>query len=96
MIHDVASGRIDLAIAWGPAAGYFAARDGERLRIAPTPASDDGIPFQADIAIAVKKGNVALRDKLDAALERRRGDIGAILAQYHVPTTGGRDTFAER
>jgi hypothetical protein len=35
----------------------------------------------------VRKGDTALRDRLDEILQRRRADIDAILAQYHVPRT---------
>jgi hypothetical protein len=35
--------------------------------------------------MGVRKGDAALRDRLDDILQRRRADIDAILAQYHVP-----------
>jgi hypothetical protein len=45
------------------------------------------VPFEYAIAMGVRKGNAALRDRLDDILRRRRGDIDAILAQYQVPRT---------
>jgi mxaJ protein len=85
MIEDLGSGAIDLAIMWGPSAGYFAAKQPMTLQLAPTPA-DDGpnIPLALPIAIGVKRGS-ALRDALDAALERSRGAVAALLADYHIP-----------
>ena len=35
--------------------------------------------------MGVRKGDTALRDALDAALDRRRADVDAILAAYAVP-----------
>jgi mxaJ protein len=45
------------------------------------------MPFEFGIAMGVARGNVALRDRLDAVLARRKPDIDAILAAYHVPRT---------
>ena len=85
MIEDVAEGRLDVAVMWGPAAGYHAARHGTALHLLPTP-PDDGatIPLALSIAMAVKRDN-PLHAELDAALTRRRADIAAVLAAYHVP-----------
>jgi mxaJ protein len=96
MIADVAAGRIDVALAWGPAAGYHAARQREPLRLSPAPDSDRGIPLALAIGVAVQRQNTALRDELDRALQRRRGDIAAILAEYHVPRLDGAAAVARR
>jgi mxaJ protein len=85
MIDDVANGRIDLALMWGPAAGYYAARRQADLRLSPTPTYDHGIPFSASIGVAVASGNATLRDALDRAIVHRRGEINAILARYRIP-----------
>jgi mxaJ protein len=88
MVSAVASGNIDAALVWGPQAGYFAARARQlEVRIAQAPASLGTMPFEFDIAMGVKRGNKALRDELDAIIDRRRADIDAILAAYHVPRT---------
>jgi mxaJ protein len=44
------------------------------------------VPFEYSIAMGVRKGDTALRDRLNEIIERRRGDIDAILASYSVPT----------
>lgn len=88
IIEAVGRGEIDVAIVWGPFAGYFAPRERAKLRITPvTPASDGpAIPFQFDISLGVRRGNDSLRSELDAVLERRKEEIRAVLAQYGVPT----------
>jgi mxaJ protein len=92
MVDALASGRLDTALIWGPQAGYFAARAATPLRLtrAVAPPEAAGMPFEFGISMGVKRGNRALRDELDAILERRRGDIDAILAAYDVPRTDPR------
>ena len=83
---DLAAGRLDAALVWGPQAGYFT--DHAPVRLAATravaPAGFE-LPFEFAIAIGVKKGDANLRGELDAALERRASDVDAILDAFHVP-----------
>jgi len=86
IVRAVASGEIDLALVWGPPAGYFAALEDPPLAVTPLAASaDDGLPFAFDIAVGVRKQDRELRDLLDEVLARRKDDIERILAEYHVP-----------
>ncbi len=87
MIAAVADGTIDVAVLWGPQAGYFAARSAPalELRTARPLHEMEGVPLQFDISMGVRRGDVALHDELDAILQRRRPDIDAILAEYAVP-----------
>lgn len=92
MVHAIADGSLDAGLVWGPQAGYFAALARPRLRlsIARAPSELAAIPFEFSISMGVRRGNTRLRDELDAILARRRGDIDAILAAYHVPRTDSR------
>lgn len=87
VIDAVAHGDVDTAIAWGPLAGYFAARAPVRLSIAAVTPSRDGpaLPFTFDIAMAVRRGDAALHDAVDAIIVQRREEIRRILARYSVP-----------
>ena len=87
LIQAVADGRIDLAIAWGPLAGYFARVSGKLLEITPVPTSEGSgaTQFAYDIAMGVRRDDSALRYTLDDALSRRHTEIAAILARYGVP-----------
>jgi len=95
MVREVAAGRLDAAVIWGPQAGYFVQRSAVPLRLsaAPQPA-DVPAPFEFAIAMGVRHGDTALKQELDAILERRRADIDAILAEYAVPRTD-RQRWAE-
>jgi mxaJ protein len=40
-----------------------------------------------DISMGVRRDDRARRDRLNRFIKERRGDIDAILAEYHVPRT---------
>ena len=87
IIEAVARGQIDVAIVWGPFAGYFAPRQKQRLAITPMTEASDGpaLPFRFDVSLGVGKGKEALRNELNDVLERRAPEIRAVLEQYGVP-----------
>jgi mxaJ protein len=45
--------------------------------------------------MGVRRGDRALRDQLDAFLQRRRGDIDRLLDTYGVPRLDGRARTGE-
>jgi mxaJ protein len=85
LILDALANRdIDVAIAWGPLAGYFAR--GAPFRIVPVrPLIDGGLPMAFDIAVGVRPDEVAFRDEIDRAVQRRRAEIDTVLAAYGMP-----------
>jgi mxaJ protein len=87
IIDAVASGDIDLAIAWGPLAGYFASREAVPLDVVPVSPQMDppALPLAFDIAMGVRRSDSALRDTLNAILTRRRASIDSLLARYAIP-----------
>jgi mxaJ protein len=89
LIDALAERSLDATIVWGPQAGWFAAqaRTPLALTLVQPIDGDAALPFEFDIALGVRPGLVALRDRLDAALVARRDVIDAILARHHVPRT---------
>jgi len=92
IIDAVADGDIDIAIVWGPFAGYFASRQHTELQIVPVEPSIDppSLPFVYDISMAVRPGQAAFKEEIERLLNRHRTDIAEILAQYGVPQVGQR------
>jgi mxaJ protein len=83
LVGAVARGDVDVALAWGPLAGYFA---DESLAITPVEPQRFGmVPFAYDIAVAVRPGDEERRSKLDAAMGRQCAAIQALLREYKVP-----------
>lgn len=87
VIDAVIRGDVDIAIAWGPLAGYFAAKAPRAMRVTPVrPVLDAGIwPMQFNISMGLRRNEPVLRQQIEDELRRRRSDIAAILADYHVP-----------
>jgi mxaJ protein len=92
IIEAVASGAVDVAIAWGPLAGYFAPRQRVPLDVVPVSPQIDlpFLPFVFDISIGVRRGNEPLRAELDQVLRRRRTAVDSILARFDVPRVDRR------
>jgi mxaJ protein len=92
IITAVAKGEIDVAIAWGPMAGYFAARQAVPLQVTPlAEAESEGLPMAFDISMGLRRDEGALRQEIEAALQRSKPEIDAVLAQYHVPRLDAGD-----
>jgi mxaJ protein len=87
IVEAVADRNIDVAMVWGPLAGYFASRSPVALRLEPvTPSLDAGVwPMTYDIAMGVRRNEPELRERVERVLQTRKDDIDAVLRAYHVP-----------
>ena len=88
VIDAVARGDVDVAIVWGPLAGYFAPKEPVPLALTPVSPNDESPELRMSYAIAVgvRGGDLAWRDEVDRALTRRQRDIARVLARFGVPT----------
>ncbi len=84
LLDDLVTGTVDVAVAWGPLAGYAAATSSTPLELVPLE-DEQGVPLSFDISMGVAKGNDELKDRLETAIDRRRTEILAILEEYGVP-----------
>ena len=87
IVRAVADRRVDVALVWGPLAGYFAKTSSVPLRIERvTPWLDNAQwPMVYDISMGVRKNDPAFLQRIDAVLARRKAEIAAILNRYGVP-----------
>jgi quinoprotein dehydrogenase-associated probable ABC transporter substrate-binding protein len=87
IIDGVVAGDVDLAVAWGPLAGYFAKRSGVALDVIPvSPAIDPpALRFTFDISLAVRPGDEKLKQELEGVLDKKQAEINRILTEYGVP-----------
>lgn len=83
--RDLASGKIDLAFVWGPIAGYFARTARSAPIVAVPLASRPGMKLDFAIAMAVRHGDKAMRQRIDQLIATHHDEINGILAQYGVP-----------
>jgi mxaJ protein len=87
IVEAVAAGEIDVAVVWGPLAGWLAAGEAVPLTLQPVAPQIDlpFLPMVYDVSIGVRRGEEALLVELDAIVERLRPEIDDLLASYHVP-----------
>ena len=86
LIEDLIAGNIDVALAWGPIAGYFAKKKGAPIEVVLLEGqSDAGTRFAFDISMGVRKGDKELKAKLEESIVRKRDEITHILEDFGVP-----------
>jgi len=87
LIDAVAQGKLDLAIAWGPLAGFFAQREAAPLAMVPVSPQVDRpfLPFTFSLSIGVRPSDKNLLRSINRALEHHRNEIHKILESYGVP-----------
>jgi mxaJ protein len=86
LIDAVARGEIDVAIAWGPLAGFFASKSSVPLEIALiTPEHSSAFPMTFDIAMAVRQGEWAFKKEIESILGKQQGAIDEVLRDFGVP-----------
>ena len=87
IVDALSRGELDAAFVWGPQAGYYAQHAAVPLQVhfVPPPALLKDQPFVFAIAMGVRRGDRALRDRLDDFIRRRQPEIDRILAEYGVP-----------
>jgi quinoprotein dehydrogenase-associated probable ABC transporter substrate-binding protein len=82
---DLAAGKLDAAIVWGPIAGYFAQRvKSPQLAVVPMK-SEPGVRFDYQMAMGVRYGEREWKQQVESLLESQSTAIAAILNEYGVP-----------
>jgi len=91
---DLAAGKIDVAIVWGPIAGYFAQRvKTPALAVVPM-RSEPGVKFDFQMALGVRYGEREWKQQVEQLIESQRDGIQSILREFGVPVVD--DSFEVR
>ncbi len=86
LLDGLAKGEIDVALVWGPFAGYFAPKEPVALAVEPVqPPRDGPVPFTFGISVALRKGDTARLTEIQRVLSSKQKEIDSILRQYRVP-----------
>jgi quinoprotein dehydrogenase-associated probable ABC transporter substrate-binding protein len=87
LIAAVAKKDIDVAVAWGPLAGYFSRNELVPLDVTPIAGDprNPTLPMTFDIGVGVREGDIKLKERLDTELVRRHAEIQQILRSFGVP-----------
>jgi mxaJ protein len=89
IVDAVARGDVDVAVVWGPLAGYYAKRSRVPLRLKPVSPQVDlpYLPFNFDISMGTRRGDTRLHEELERFIRRRGPEISRLLEEYGVPRT---------
>ena len=92
LIRAVADKKVDIAIAWGPMAGYFAKHSPVPLQVTPVDvvSPNPNIPFTFAISMGVRRGDSVLLDRLNTEIQQHRARIHQLLESYGVPLLTAR------
>ena len=83
--RDLAQGKIDAAIVWGPIAGYYAKRVRDvELKVIPLK-SEPGVKFDYEIAMGVRYGEPEWKASVQKLIDENKPAIMSILREYNVP-----------
>jgi mxaJ protein len=90
--RDLVNGTLDVAMAWGPIVGYFAKKStATPIVVVPFRPDATGLRYNFSIAMAVRHGDKALRDRVNGLIDSSRPEIQALLDEYGVPSLPLKD-----
>jgi quinoprotein dehydrogenase-associated probable ABC transporter substrate-binding protein len=86
MVKDIRSGEIQAGVMWGPIAGYYATRGGDKLTVVPlTKDVDKAGRLDFRITMGVRQGDDLWKRQLNDIIRKRQADIDKVLLEYGVP-----------
>ncbi|MBX6320499.1 MAG: quinoprotein dehydrogenase-associated putative ABC transporter substrate-binding protein [Rhodospirillaceae bacterium] len=85
LVHDVAAGKIDVGVVWGPIAGYFGRRENPPLAVVPLAAQSGPIRLDYRITMGVRHNEPEWKHQIDRIILKKQKEIDRILLDYGVP-----------
>ncbi len=85
LVHDVATGAIDVGILWGPIAGYFAKRETPTLVVAPLQAQQGPTQLDFRITMGMRPNEPQWKLTINNLIRKKQKEIDKILLDYGVP-----------
>ena len=86
LLEGVQKGDIDVAVAWGPLAGYCARTSAVPLDVVSvSPEMERATPLAFDISMGVRRSDFQLWSELNSVIEHRQPEIRRLLTKYGIP-----------
>jgi quinoprotein dehydrogenase-associated probable ABC transporter substrate-binding protein len=85
MIEDLKKGTIDIAVLWGPIAGYLAKKSDTPLVVVPLVKEKQGPRMVYRIGMGVRHSDQNWKRDLNKLIAQNQGEIDKILMDYGVP-----------
>lgn len=83
--RDLAAGTIDVAVVWGPVAGFIASRHADKGWVALPFKPDPRIKFDYEISMGLRQGEKDWQKTLNDWIAAHHTEIKQILTAYHIP-----------
>lgn len=83
--RDLAEGKLDAVVVWGPIAGFFARRVKTPALVVVPLKSEKGIRLDYQMAMGVRYGEREWKQQVEGLIESKAPEIQAILKEYGVP-----------
>jgi quinoprotein dehydrogenase-associated probable ABC transporter substrate-binding protein len=85
LIHDVATGAIDIGIVWGPIAGFYAKHESTALAVVPLESTNTPMQMDYRITMGVRHNEPEWKRKINNLIRKHQADINKILFDFGVP-----------
>jgi len=85
LVHDVATGAVDIGILWGPIAGYYAKQESPALVVAPLPAQQGPMQLDFRITMGMRPNEPEWKRTINTLIRKKQKEIDAILLAYGIP-----------
>jgi quinoprotein dehydrogenase-associated probable ABC transporter substrate-binding protein len=91
MMEDLERGEIDVALLWGPIAGYYATKAKTQTAVVPLVKEQGGPQMVFRIVMGVRHSDQNWKRTLNKAISESQDEIQAILRSYGVPLLDEND-----
>lgn len=91
LVQDVARGDLDVAVVWGPVAGFAASRAATPLTVAPLAAQVEKVTLAFNVSMGLRHREKQWKRDLNALLQKLQPQINAILTEFGVPLLDKND-----
>ncbi len=91
IVKDLLAGKLDVAVLWGPIAGYLNKRHDSRLKVAPLVADhSEKHRMIYRITMGVRPNEIKWKRQLNRFIRKNRDKLDALLREYGVPLVAER------
>ncbi len=85
LIAEIASGKLDVGLLWGPVGGYYAQRSSVPLALVPLVKENAGPSTIYGITLGLRPNDPQWKHQINKLVAENERDINAILQGYNVP-----------
>jgi quinoprotein dehydrogenase-associated probable ABC transporter substrate-binding protein len=85
MMNDLDKGTIDIALLWGPIAGFYAKNHNPAYAIIPIPDTEGGPRLQYSFSMGIRPNEPNWKHRLNELIKTKKAAIDAVLLDYGVP-----------